>query len=133
MQPLTKQPSLAVTLSLFGLSCVLWLAFFGQLLAVVPGFERTFEDFRMKLPWATEMTILASRTAVRYWFLLGPCVVSALTLAAWLSYLIRHRSGNRWLSAAWFFLLLGVPLFANATIWGALWLPYKQLHEGLAK
>jgi type IV pilus assembly protein PilC len=37
---------------------------------IVPKFERIFEDFRMKLPWITEMLIAVSRWFVKYWYVL---------------------------------------------------------------
>lgn len=37
---------------------------------IIPKFEKIFEDFRMKLPWITEMLIAVSRWFVRFWYIL---------------------------------------------------------------
>jgi len=37
---------------------------------IIPKFEKIFEDFRMKLPWITEMLIATSRWFVRFWYIL---------------------------------------------------------------
>jgi type IV pilus assembly protein PilC len=37
---------------------------------IIPKFEKIFEDFRMKLPWITEMLIATSRWFVKYWYVL---------------------------------------------------------------
>lgn len=37
---------------------------------IIPKFEKIFEDFRMKLPWITEMLISVSRWFVRFWYIL---------------------------------------------------------------
>jgi len=37
---------------------------------IIPKFEKIFEDFRMKLPWITEMLIGVSRWFVRFWYVL---------------------------------------------------------------
>ena len=34
---------------------------------IIPKFEKIFEDFRMKLPWITEVLIGISRWFVRFW------------------------------------------------------------------
>ena len=57
---------------------------------IIPKFEKIFEDFRMKLPWITEMLIATSRWFVRYWY-----VLPLFPVAIWLLLkLIRlNRSG----------------------------------------
>lgn len=37
---------------------------------IIPKFEKIFADFRMKLPWLTEMLIGVSRWFVKYWYVL---------------------------------------------------------------
>jgi type II secretory pathway component PulF len=128
-----KSPFSVVTLLLVGLFLLLCLGLVGQVFFVVPAYEKTFEDFRMRLPVVTEMAILVARIAVNYWVLSVPVIFAAIALACWLSYLVRHRSNIRWLCVLWFVLLIGVPAVANATLWTALWLPYKRLEEGLRK
>lgn len=57
---------------------------------IVPKFEKIFEDFRMKLPWITEVLIATSRWFVKYWY-----VIPLFPIAIWLVLkLIRlNRSG----------------------------------------
>jgi type II secretory pathway component PulF len=125
--------SLAVTFAVLAVSLLLWALLVALLIVVVPGYERTLEDFRMRLPVSTELAILGSRYAIRYWYLLPPLFLALLAMATGTTYLIRHRSGNRWLSAACLLLLIGLPLLANGALWAALSLPLRQLQEGLAK
>jgi type IV pilus assembly protein PilC len=37
---------------------------------IIPKFEKIFEDFKMKLPWLTDMLINTSKWFVRYWYVL---------------------------------------------------------------
>jgi type IV pilus assembly protein PilC len=37
---------------------------------IIPKFEKIFADFKMKLPWITEMLIAASRWFVKYWYVI---------------------------------------------------------------
>jgi len=46
---------------------------------IIPKFEKIFEDFRMKLPWITEMLISVSRWFVKYWY-----VIPLFPVAIWL-------------------------------------------------
>ncbi len=46
---------------------------------IIPKFEKIFEDFRMKLPWITEMLIATSRWFVRFWY-----VIPLFPVAIWL-------------------------------------------------
>jgi type IV pilus assembly protein PilC len=46
---------------------------------IIPKFEKIFEDFKMKLPWLTEMLIAVSRWFVKYWY-----VVPLIPFAIWL-------------------------------------------------
>jgi type II secretory pathway component PulF len=107
--------------------------FVGQLIVSVPGYARTFQDFRMRLPWMTEMAVAASRYAWRFWFLVPLVFIIGFGLVAGVTYLIRHRSGNRWLNVVWVLVLIGVPFVANVALLAALWIPFRDLHQGLAK
>lgn len=40
------------------------------LIFIIPKFEKIFADFKMKLPWITEMLINTSRWFVKYWYIL---------------------------------------------------------------
>src|SRR5437867_1794901 len=46
---------------------------------IIPKFEKIFADFRMKLPWITEMLIATSRWFVKYWY-----VIPLFPVAIWL-------------------------------------------------
>lgn len=57
---------------------------------IIPKFEKIFADFKMKLPWLTEMLINTSRWFVKYWY-----VIPLFPVAIWLTLkLIRlNKSG----------------------------------------
>jgi len=127
----SERPSIALTALLVSLSLVLCLALIGQMLLIVPAYERTFADFRLRVPLLTELIIAASRMVIRYWFVFIPVVFIVFVLLGAVSYQIRHRWRNRWCSALWFVLLLGLPVAANITMWIALEIPLWQLVDGL--
>jgi type IV pilus assembly protein PilC len=68
---------------------VLILAFI--MIFIIPKFEKIFADFKMKLPWITEMLIATSRWFVKYWY-----VIPLIPIAIWLTFkLIRlNRTGG---------------------------------------
>jgi type II secretory pathway component PulF len=47
---------------------------------IVPKFERIFMEFKMKLPYFTELMIACSRWATKYWFVLALAWIGALVL-----------------------------------------------------
>src|SRR3984893_18176792 len=47
---------------------------------IIPKFEKIFEDFKMKLPWITEMLINTSKWFVKYWY-----VLPLFPVALWLT------------------------------------------------
>ncbi|MCS6850722.1 MAG: type II secretion system F family protein [Gemmataceae bacterium] len=49
------------------------------MIAIIPKFKKIFEDFKMKLPWATEMLIGISDWFMKYWY-----VIPAVPLGFWL-------------------------------------------------
>jgi type IV pilus assembly protein PilC len=57
---------------------------------IIPKFEKIFADFKMKLPWITEVLISASRWFVKYWY-----VIPLIPVGIWLTLkLIRlNKSG----------------------------------------
>jgi type IV pilus assembly protein PilC len=57
---------------------------------IIPKFEKIFADFKMKLPWITDMLIATSRWFVKYWY-----VIPLVPVAIWLTLkLIRlNKSG----------------------------------------
>ena len=121
------RPSYVITASLVAIAVLLSLACWWQLLYIVPEFERTFEDFRMRLPYLTERMILASRIAVQFWFFVMPSAFIVLVIVSWVSYVLRHRVGKSSVSTIWFVLLIGLPVAANGAVWLGLWLPYRRL------
>src|SRR5437763_2715276 len=68
---------------------VIILAFI--MIFIIPKFEKIFADFKMKLPWITEMLIATSRWFVKYWY-----VIPLIPIAIWLTFkLIRlNRTGG---------------------------------------
>lgn len=98
------------------LSVLLWLGVVGQLVFLVPRFERLFGEFKMKVPLLTEWVIRDSRWAV-----------PAVTFAA---FLVCIGLGRRtpW---PWLFLLLLLPLVINGLVGVSLYFPFMELHEGL--
>jgi type IV pilus assembly protein PilC len=57
---------------------------------IIPKFEKIFADFKLKLPWITEVLIATSRWFVKYWY-----VIPLVPVAIWLTFkLIRlNRTG----------------------------------------
>ncbi len=51
---------------------------------IVPTFEQIFHDFGLRLPWATQVLISATRLLTNYWYLCVP-VLAALALLAFLA------------------------------------------------
>src|SRR5215831_17755239 len=58
---------------------------------IIPKFEKIFLDFKLKLPWITEMLINTSRWFVKYWY-----VLPLIPVGIWLLFkLIRlNKTGN---------------------------------------
>ena len=111
--------SIAITILLVGISLLLFLAWFGTMLFLVPGFERDFLDLKLKLPYVTELTIAGSRWTVKYWYV----AVAGLGMIGAISYLVRHRVGNGMWSVIWFGFLIGFPLIGHLFVWMSLFLP----------
>lgn len=97
-------------------SFLLWLPVVAQLVFVVPRFERTFGEFKMKLPLLTELVIHHSRWAV-----------PAIAIAALLVCISLGRR-SRW---PWLVLLFLLPLVINVLIGVSLYFPYMELLDGL--
>jgi type II secretory pathway component PulF len=118
-RPIIATRSIAVTILLVGISQMLFLAWFGTMLFLVPGFERDFADLKLKLPYATELTIAGSRWTVKYWYV----AIAGLAMSGAISYLVRHRVGNGMWSVIWFGFLIGFPLIGHLLVWMSLFLP----------
>jgi hypothetical protein len=96
-------------------SLLLWLTVCFQTLFVVPRFDRLFDEFRMSLPWITELV-----TRHSWW--LAPGLIAASILACTL---VRFR----WV---WIMVLLVLPTIVNLTMIASLYFPYIELMGGLA-
>jgi len=73
---------------------------------IIPKFEKIFLDFKLKLPWITEMLIATSRWFVKYWY-----VLPLIPVAIWLMFkLIRlNKTGNYIMDR----IKLSVPVMGN--------------------
>ena len=111
--------SVAITILLVGISQLLFLAWFGTMLFLVPGFERDFLDLKLKLPYVTELTIAGSRWTIKYWYV----AVAGLGMIGAISYLVWHNVGNRMWSVIWFGFLIGFPLIGHLLVWMSLFIP----------
>jgi type IV pilus assembly protein PilC len=110
---------------------VLVLALFGMLVFYVPGAKKTFDEFGMTLPWATQTTIRASNWVAEYWLFAAPVVLLALGgNFALLESLGRRGRVVPALLVAAEALWLGTVLTLVAV---AILLPMAKLHEGLAR
>lgn len=117
----------AWTVVLFLVACLAFLATLAELVFIVPGFEKHFLDFKMKLPFITELTISVSRFAVKFWYLAIP----AIAVAGVFSFIVRHRVESRMPSVVWFGLLFVIFLAANVVLWASLIVPTFELLEVL--
>ena len=121
------RPSTTITVILVGLSLLLCLAWFGQMVFVVPAYERHFMDERMRVPYITEVALATSRQCVKYWYALIPIVVvPGFALAISISCLLRHSIQKRLCSVLWFVFVIGCPLFGNAILWLSLLAPHDR-------
>ena len=127
------QPRFASTVALVALAELLWLAVALALLVVVPHFERTFADFKVRLPAITEAAFLASRWYTRYWYVALLAGFVAAPALALVSYAVRHQVRSPWLSRGWWALALGLPLLILAAVAVAMYLPLVSLTEALEK
>jgi len=65
----------------------------GIMIFIIPKFEKIFSDFRLKLPFVTQLLIDVSRWTVKYWY-----VIPLFPLAVWLTMkLIRLNKTGNWL------------------------------------
>ena len=126
-------PRFVTTVALIALAELLWLAVALALLVVVPHFERTFADFRVRVPAVTEAALLASRWYTRYWYAALLAGFVAAPALAVVSYAVRHQVRSPWLSRGWWALALGLPLLILAAVALAMYLPMASLTEALER
>src|ERR1043166_3370351 len=128
--PEPPKPSIVLTVIIVLAALVLWLVAIGELVWMVPFFERMFADFKMRLPDSTEAIIGASRWCVKY-FLVLPLVFTILAVAVAVStWLIRHMARKRWLGWVWSAAMLVVPALVAFAILLFCYLPYVKLLGG---
>jgi len=98
----------------------------------VPRFQKTLADFKLKVPWATEVILSVSEWIVQFWFLLSPLLlILFLILDAPVYFLMRLRYPSKsWL---WSGLMTLLPLAVLSIIFAALLLPQLKVLEGLSK
>src|SRR5437870_2489734 len=113
-----RPASLLVTAFVVALSALLALGVVAELLFMVPTYEKLFAEFRMAIPWVTEVTIYASRWVVKYWYvvlLFG--AVFLLPLVSLITWWLRHRSRVEWLAVVWCAVLIALPVSAGLIFW----------------
>lgn len=109
-------PGFAFACCTIGASLLGWAVAGFQIIFLVPRFVKTFNDFRMALPMATQLLIDHG-----WWIVPATMVVTFLLCA-----LFR----TRWM---WIVLLIVIPVFVNLSIMVNLYYPQMMLLEGLAK
>jgi hypothetical protein len=99
-------------------SLLLWLVVAFQLVFIAPHCEKTFTDFKMKLPLVTE------------WVLHHAWLGAPLALIFWtaISLLLMLSKRTRWLGLM---LLIAIPLLFNLAILAGLGIPYWELLDAL--
>jgi type II secretory pathway component PulF len=131
--PDAPRPSVAVTAVIVAIAVLLWLAVIGELVFVVPIFEKTLADFKVRLPYSTEVVIAMSRWCVKYFYVLAmPYTVLAVCVAG-ATWAIRHLARKPKLALAWSALMLLAPALVALLIVLFCYLPYAALLEGLQK
>ncbi len=94
---------------------LLSLAVVFQCLFILPMFEKTLADFKMKVPWFTE------RVLHDVWWVAPACLAVAV--------LVCVPRGTRWVGLV---LLVLVPLVINLLMLVSLCIPFMELVDGLA-
>jgi type II secretory pathway component PulF len=100
-----------------------------SLLLVVPGAEKTFRDFNMKLPRATQLTLAVARWVGDYWYVLP--FWFALFLAADGGLLVLLYRRRRSLAWAWALLNAAIPLVLNLLAFLTIQLSMEKLLDTL--
>lgn len=111
---------------------ILWFAWLGLLLRLVPAYEKIFADFGTELPVATIWAIGLSNLAFRFWYLAilvvaGLCAVDLALLRA--LFARPKLAVLAWLWAMWMFLM---PLVLMVWIVISLWIPFFHVMHDLS-
>jgi type II secretory pathway component PulF len=129
-EPEPRRPVvLPVVLAL--LPALLWAGCVALLIFLVPGCERTFADFRMKVSSATILVIEVSRWVVKYWYVLPVPGVVALLIQGAVTWLLLRSRAWRWLGVLWALLQTVAPLLAGGLVLWCMLTTYMDLVEGL--
>jgi type II secretory pathway component PulF len=132
MDPAPRTPSLLVTAVLIALPVLLWGIVLWVLLGVVPRFERSFQEFRLKLPASAEATVSVSRWMVKYWYVVVLMLLPGLGAVGAVTWMLRHLVVRRWPWMVWAAAQIMLPLAVVAFAWLSVWFPYVELLEGLS-
>lgn len=106
--------SRAIVVTVIAASAFLWLLAIFQMLFVVPRFEKTFAEFRMRVPYVTEIVIRHGT-----WFV-PVCLLMAIAVC-WM-----RRSNLMWV-----LLLVLLPFFLNLVVAGSYYFPYRALASAM--
>ena len=109
-----KWPIVFVTLAL-----IFWVGVFGQLVIVAPRIMKLLIEFRMRIPYATALVVIHPGWVI---------ALFALWVAVAVVGMIFLR--GRWRSVC-LFLWMMAPLILNLFVGLSLYLPYRELLEGL--
>jgi type II secretory pathway component PulF len=123
-----QKPSLAITILLLILSLALYLAWIGQMVLVIPEYERMYAEFRIRAPAVTEATFNYSRFVANFWYIL---VFFALFIAypaiGYFSYYLRHRCNRCVLRRFWFVLIICSPLVVQTITFLSVLIPIYRI------
>jgi hypothetical protein len=124
-------PALPFVLSFVALHAALWCALVAYLLLYVPSAEKTFRDFNLVLPQATQITLAAARWVGNYWYVL-PFWLDVLLAAdgGLLVLLYRQRRSFAW---AWGLLNTAVPIILGVLAFLTILMPVWKLLDGLSR
>ena len=108
---------------------VLFVALGLMLLAVVPRYVQTFDEFGVELPKITQFVIQISSSVTAYWYLFVLLGVLGVALD-FVTLLLLERNGRATQLAAGA-MIAAVTLLLGGIVWLAIWIPMARLVEGL--
>lgn len=125
-----KPASWTVTIVWLALIALAVFALAALLLLYVPGQKRTFDEFGLQLPTATQAIIRLAAFASNYWWLLVPAL---LAVCCGVPLVIRHVARAATLGTAFAAVFLTGLLAANILTVYAIAAPMAALTRGLSK